>query len=67
MPLLDSSISNAKKLFDVNVFGLLAVTQQFTPLLVPVKGTVINISSVAGYAWVRWTSYSFIEYLWKKR
>lgn len=45
-PLLDVDIDEAKKTFDVNVWGVLAMTQAFAPLLVEASGTVINISSV---------------------
>ena len=34
-------------LYDVNVFGLLAVTQAFLPLLRQAKGRIVNISSTA--------------------
>ncbi|HEX7672738.1 MAG TPA: SDR family oxidoreductase [Bdellovibrio sp.] len=37
-----------RKLFEVNVFGLLAMTQTFLPLLRQVKGRVINIGSISG-------------------
>ncbi|KAF7589382.1 hypothetical protein BBP40_004325 [Aspergillus hancockii] len=48
MPLLDSDMSVAKKMFDVNVFAVVAVTQLFAPLLIASKGTIINIGSVLG-------------------
>lgn len=48
MPLLDVDISRAKKQYDVNVWGLLAVTQAFFPLLRATKGIVVNQSSIAG-------------------
>ncbi|OQD86095.1 hypothetical protein PENANT_c008G07130 [Penicillium antarcticum] len=48
MPLLDSDISIAKKMFDVNVFAVVTVSQAFAPLLIASKGTVINIGSVLG-------------------
>ena len=44
---LDSKISDVKKLFDTNVFGLLSVTQSFAPLLFSAKGTIVNIGSIA--------------------
>lgn len=56
MPLLDADISTAK-MFDVNVFALVAVTQAFMPLLAASKGTVINIGSVLGYAPWPWSGY----------
>ncbi|KAI1262132.1 NAD(P)-binding protein [Xylariaceae sp. FL1019] len=49
MPLLDESIDAAKSLFETNVWGVLAVTQAFTPLLMKAKGTAVFISSVSGY------------------
>ncbi|EED21431.1 short-chain dehydrogenase/reductase, putative [Talaromyces stipitatus ATCC 10500] len=47
LPLLDTSIDEAKKVYDLNVWGILAVAQAFTPMLVKAKGVVCNISSVA--------------------
>lgn len=48
MPLLDVEIEKAKKQYDVNVWGVLNVTQAFFPLLRVAKGTVVNQASVAG-------------------
>lgn len=48
MPLMDASISEVKRNYDVNVFGLLAVTQAFFPLLRAAQGMVVNQSSIAG-------------------
>jgi 1-acylglycerone phosphate reductase len=47
MPILDSDLSLARKVYEVNVFGLVAVAQAFAPLLIAAKGKIINISSVA--------------------
>ena len=49
LPILDTPISDAKKLFDVNVFAVMAVTQSFSLLLIASKGTVINISSISEF------------------
>ncbi|KAI1418399.1 NAD(P)-binding protein [Hypoxylon sp. FL1857] len=49
MPLLDENIEAAKDLFDTNVWGPLAVTQSFAPLLIKAKGTVVFITSLSGY------------------
>lgn len=54
MPLLDADIAEAKMTYDINVWGLLAVTQAFAPLLIRAQGAICNISSVLGemvYAW----------------
>ena len=38
MPLLDVDIAKAQKQYDVNVWGVLSVTQAFFPLLREAKG-----------------------------
>lgn len=48
MPLMDADIDKIRKNFDVNVFGLLAVTQAFFPLLREAKGMVVNQASITG-------------------
>ncbi|KAJ5538127.1 hypothetical protein N7494_007606 [Penicillium frequentans] len=57
MPLLDSDVSVAKKMFDVNVFAVVTVTQEFAPLLIASKGTIINIGSVLGKMPFPWQGY----------
>lgn len=57
MPLLDTEVSVAQKMFDVNVFALIAVTQAFSPLLIASQGTVINIGSIAGLSPSYWQGY----------
>lgn len=49
MPLLDENIEDAKSIHDTNVWGPLAVTQAFAPLLIKTKGTIVFITSVAGH------------------
>ncbi|MCJ1323619.1 hypothetical protein MMC10_000280 [Thelotrema lepadinum] len=48
MPFSDSSIPEAKKLFDLNLWSPLAVTQAFLPLLLKSKGMIVNNTSVNG-------------------
>ncbi|KAF5015382.1 hypothetical protein F66182_13309, partial [Fusarium sp. NRRL 66182] len=53
-PLLDTDIDEAKKVYDLNVWGVIAMTQAFAPMLVKAKGVVLNLSSVAAcftFAW----------------
>ena len=45
MPVADISIPEAKKLFDLNVWSYIAVTQAFLPLLVKSKGMIANHTS----------------------
>ena len=47
MPVSDLSIPEAKKLFDLNVWSYLAVTQAFLPLLLKSKGIIANHTSSA--------------------
>jgi 1-acylglycerone phosphate reductase len=48
MPLMDTYPPAVAKNFDVNVIGLLAVTQAFFPLLGKANGIVANQCSIAG-------------------
>lgn len=46
MPISDVSIPEAKKLFDLNVWSHIAMTQAFLPLLLKSKGMIVNQTSV---------------------
>ncbi|MCJ1243742.1 hypothetical protein MMC30_000939 [Trapelia coarctata] len=46
MPLADVDMETARKVFDVNFWGVLSMTKAFMPLLRKAKGTVVNVSSV---------------------
>ena len=54
MPLLDTNIEESKKMYDVNVWGLLAVTQAFAPMLVRSKAVMLNIAGIAGAVRMAW-------------
>jgi 1-acylglycerone phosphate reductase len=56
MPALDTDIDEAKKLFDVNFWGVIATTQAFAPLVIAAKGTIVNICSISGYVNAPWMS-----------
>ena len=43
------TIDDARKVFDVNVIGLLAVTKAFIPLLKINEGRIVNIGSTSSY------------------
>ncbi|KAL4776760.1 hypothetical protein BDW60DRAFT_50072 [Aspergillus nidulans var. acristatus] len=49
MPILDQDLKKARDLYESNVWGPLAVTQAFAPLLINAHGTVTFITSVSGY------------------
>lgn len=48
MPLLDADLAKVKQNFDANVFGALAVTQAFFPLLRAAGGMFVNQARIAG-------------------
>jgi len=47
-PLLDVGVAEAKRLYDVNVWGPLLMVQAFASLLIEAKGVVFNQSSIDG-------------------
>jgi 1-acylglycerone phosphate reductase len=47
MPVSDMSLAEAKKLFDLNVWSYLAVTQAFLPLIIQSKGLIVNQTSIS--------------------
>lgn len=59
MPALDTDFAEAKKVFDVNFWGALAMIKAFGPLLVAAsKGSVVNVSSISGCIGMPWMSAS---------
>jgi NADP-dependent 3-hydroxy acid dehydrogenase YdfG len=53
-PALDTDLEYAKKVFDVNFWGMVHMTKTFTPLLIESNGTVVNNASLAGVLNVPW-------------
>jgi 1-acylglycerone phosphate reductase len=49
MPVLDININKAKRIFDTNFWGALAMTQAFAPLVIKAKGTIVNIGSISSH------------------
>lgn len=45
-PLLDVDFIAARALFDTSLWGLLAMTQAFSPLLIEAEGLVVNQSCI---------------------
>jgi 1-acylglycerone phosphate reductase len=57
-PLLDVDVAEAKRLYDVNVWGPLAMVQAFAPLLIEAKGIVSNQSSIDAVLSMVWAGKS---------
>ena len=47
-PIEMADLESVRRMLDVNVFGLFAVTKAFLPALRAAKGRVVNVSSVSG-------------------
>jgi 1-acylglycerone phosphate reductase len=62
-PLLHTSLTEAKALYDVNVWGLFAMAQACAPLLIETKGAMVNISSIGGTNPVPWQGMTFEQIL----
>lgn len=54
-PALDTPVERAKAIHDVNFWGVVNVTQAFSPLVIASKGTITNICSIAAVLHVPWT------------
>lgn len=54
MPTLDCDIETAKSMYDINVWGMVRVTQEFAPLLIAAKGTLVSISSISTSVTTPW-------------
>lgn len=48
LPMLDSTIPEARKLFDLNFFAALDMIQAFAPMLIKAGGCIVNNASVGG-------------------
>ncbi|TGO19187.1 hypothetical protein BTUL_0005g00350 [Botrytis tulipae] len=48
-PVLDIDLDEAKKIYDINVWGPLMLIQKFAQLVISAKGSIINITSISGY------------------
>jgi len=57
-PLLDTDVAEAKRLYNVNVWGPLAMVQAFVPLLIEAKGVLSNQSSIDGALNMVWAGKS---------
>jgi 1-acylglycerone phosphate reductase len=53
-PILDADIDMAKEMYEVNVWGLIAVTKAFAPLIIEEKGSIVNMASIAGCLYPPW-------------
>jgi NAD(P)-dependent dehydrogenase (short-subunit alcohol dehydrogenase family) len=60
-PLLDVSIAEAKKAYEVNVWAILAMAQAFAPLLIKARGVICNINSVFCEITHAWTGTLYMQ------
>ncbi|KAK9421772.1 hypothetical protein SUNI508_05373 [Seiridium unicorne] len=50
MPALDVDVEELKRIFDINLFGVVRMTQVFSTPLINRKGLIVNVGSLATYA-----------------
>lgn len=48
-PVFDIDIQEARRIYDINFWGALAVLQAFSPLVVKARGTMVSVTSIAGH------------------
>lgn len=62
-PIIEADIDNIRWVLDVNVFGVISVTQAFAPLIMESKGRITTIGSIAGTgAWVGGSDYTMSKH-----
>ncbi|KAL1960646.1 hypothetical protein VTO42DRAFT_7225 [Malbranchea cinnamomea] len=57
LPALETDLDRARKLFDVNFWGMVQVTHAFMPLIIAAKGTIVNSASLAAVLHVPWGAF----------
>ncbi|KAF2141173.1 uncharacterized protein K452DRAFT_271814 [Aplosporella prunicola CBS 121167] len=48
VPALDIELEEVQKIFEVNVYAVMRMCQEFAPLIIEAKGTIVQIGSLAG-------------------
>ena len=48
VPALDVGFDEVRSIFEVNVFAVMRMCQEFAPLLIEVRGIIVHIGSLAG-------------------
>lgn len=48
VPALDVEMDEVKDMFEINVFAVMRMCQEFAPLVIEAKGTIVQIGSLAG-------------------
>lgn len=47
MPATDINLDDARKVYETNVFGVMAMVSAFVDLIIPVRGLIINVASIS--------------------
>ena len=66
MPTLDIHIEEAKWMYDVNVWGVIAMIQAFAPLVIAARGVIVNIASISGYLYPPYMGKLVVRYEWSQ-
>ena len=54
IPTLDFDVETAREMYEINVWGLMRVTQAFAPLVIEAEGTFMNIASISTAVHTPW-------------
>lgn len=60
MPMTDIAEEEARRVFDVNFWGVFAVTQAFVDMVITARGAIVNLASISGY----WYTPYMCMFLW---
>jgi NAD(P)-dependent dehydrogenase (short-subunit alcohol dehydrogenase family) len=61
-PTLDIDIEEAKRIFDTNFWAPLNIVKTFIPLVIKAKGSIVNVTSIAGHVNVPYMGKNFHIY-----
>ncbi|KAJ0414655.1 hypothetical protein BJY00DRAFT_320821 [Aspergillus carlsbadensis] len=56
-PALDTDLAQARRIFEVNYWGVVNVTHAFAPLVIRARGVIVNVSSLAGVMLAPWLAF----------
>lgn len=54
MPLLDTNIEDAQRVYDVNLWGVVRMIQGFADMIIERKGRIVNVGSIGGVVNLPW-------------
>ena len=47
-PAAEPNLSDVRRMFETNLFGIMATVKEFVPLVIKAKGRIVSVASTAG-------------------